>query len=487
LSVQPDAVRTDKRASKIARRIEADIVRRGWTVGASLGSEGALQQRYEVSRSVLREAVRLVEHHQVARMRRGPGGGLLICEPDAGPATRAVVIYLEYLGTTLGDLLNARLLLEPLAAALAAEHIDEAGIDRLRAVLRTEVQRKPGLPASRDEFHVALAEQSKNPVLQLFIDVLMRLTRRYALASRTDSATEAIEAVEEVHNDHSEIVAAVTAGDSARAKTLSERHVEAVTAWLQQHQGPVRGPSSPARESRKAALDAEAPRGKLAEVLAATIGDDIAASGWQVGSVFGTETALLERYRVSRAVLREAVRLLEYHAIAHMRRGPGGGLVVTKPQAQASIDTIALYLQYRKPIREDLRCVRDAIEIDNVAKVVKRRAEPEVAAFLDTRGWTNGSDQTTDDVRNAAVQEFRFHVGLAQLAGNAVLDLFLRIIVELFRRHWSSTGQEQPTWSDVVAVEHAHLKILDAIAAGDDSLARHRIRRHLDAAASWWL
>ncbi len=122
----------DKRASKIARQIEADIVRRGWTIGESLGSEHALQQRYEVSRSVLREAVRLVEHHQVARMRRGPNGGLLICEPDAGPATRAVVIYLEYLGTTLGDLLNARLVLEPLAASLAAERIDEAGIDRLR-------------------------------------------------------------------------------------------------------------------------------------------------------------------------------------------------------------------------------------------------------------------------------------------------------------------------------------------------------------------
>ena len=67
----------DKRASKIARQIEADIVRRGWTIGESLGSERDLQQRYEVSRSVLREAVRLVEHHQVARMRRGPNGGLL--------------------------------------------------------------------------------------------------------------------------------------------------------------------------------------------------------------------------------------------------------------------------------------------------------------------------------------------------------------------------------------------------------------------------
>src|ERR1700744_1380769 len=224
-----------KLASQIARQIEADIVRRGWTVCESLGSERALQERFSVSRSVLREAVRLVEHHQVARMRRGPNGGLLICEPDAGPATRAVVIYLEYLGTTLADLLNARLVLEPLAASLAAERIDEAGIDRLRAVLRTEEHWRPGLPAPRDEFHIALAARSNNPVLQLFIDVLMRLTTRYALQSRTDSASEAIEAIDYMHNHHSEIVAAVTAGDSARAKTLSERHVEAVTAWLRQH------------------------------------------------------------------------------------------------------------------------------------------------------------------------------------------------------------------------------------------------------------
>jgi DNA-binding FadR family transcriptional regulator len=493
MSLAPDTVREDKRATKIARDIEEDIVRRGWTVGESLGSEQALQQRYGVSRSVLREAVRLVEHHQVARMRRGPNGGLLITEPDAGPATRAVVIYLEYLGTTIEDLFNARLVLEPLAAALAAERIDEAGIARLRGVLRAEEQWKPGLPAPQDDFHIALAERSKNPVLQLFIDVLMRLTRRYVRGARAGSAGEAIEAIDQMRCHHADIVAAVTAGDSARAKTLSERHVEAVTAWLQEHRAVKTGPGRARGRGNirsRASLSQEAPHGKLAEVLAATIGDDIAAAGWQVGSVFGAETALLERYGVSRAVLREAVRLLEYHAIAHMRRGPGGGLVVTKPQAQASIDTIALYLQYREPTREDLRCVRDAIEIDNVTKVVagvvEQRAGSDAPALLNSLGGL-GIGEAAGDVRKAAVEEFRFHVGLAQLAGNALLDLFLRIIVELFRRHWSSTGQAMPTRADFVAVEHAHLRILEAIADGDDSLARYRIRRHLDAAASWWL
>ena len=465
--------RSDKRASQIARRIEADIIRRGWPAGMSLGSEQALQERYQVSRSVLREAVRLVEHHQVARMRRGPNGGLLICEPDAAPATHAIIIYLEYLGITIGDLLDARLLLEPLAASRAAQQIDEAGIERLRSVLLAEQGRQP----SNDEFHTALAEQSKNPVLQLFIDILMRITVRYAEGSRLDSASDAVEALEHRHRDHAAIVAAVTAGDAARAMTLSEQHAESVTNWLQDHHQP----GSPRRRS----ANREAPQGKLAEVLAAAIRDDIASSGWQVGEVFGSEVALLERYQVSRAVLREAVRLLEYHAVATTRRGPGGGLVVAEPQAQASIDTIALYLQYRRPRREDLTLIRDAIEIDNVAKVVARHDAPEVRAFLDGQRLT--IEQAGDGPGKAGVEEFLFHAGLATLAGNAVLELFLRILVEVFRRYWASTDQPVPSHSDLVDVRHAHLRIIEAIGQGDDALARHRVRRHLDAAASWWL
>jgi DNA-binding FadR family transcriptional regulator len=65
MSPESDTGRADKRASKIARHIEAEIVRRGWPIGESLGSEHALQQRFCVSRSVLREAVRLVEHPMV--------------------------------------------------------------------------------------------------------------------------------------------------------------------------------------------------------------------------------------------------------------------------------------------------------------------------------------------------------------------------------------------------------------------------------------
>ncbi|CAN5757440.1 FCD domain-containing protein [soil metagenome] len=465
----------DKRAALIARQIEAEIIRREWPIGESLGSEQSLQQQYDVSRSVLREAIRLVEHHQVARMRRGPGGGLFVTVPDAAPATRAVVIYLEYLGTTIDELLAARRLLEPLASGLAADHIDEPGIDRLRAILSTDRPR-PGV----DDFHVVLGDLTGNPVLALFIDVLTRLTARYAAGSELPSAPEVDEAIRQMTVDHGAIVEAVTAGDSARAKTLTEQHLQTVTASLDRHYRPKR-----AQRERPAGGLA----GKRAEVLASAVYQDIVAGGWQTGSVFGTETELLARYDVGRPVLREAVRLLEYHTVARMRRGPGGGLVVTEPQPQASVDTIALYLEFRRPIREDLRLVRDAIEIDNVAKVVGRREDADVAAFLaaQRRVKVGAGADDRDPGEAAGWAEFFFHTDLAELAGNRALNLFLRILVELFRRHWTSTMAPMPDAGDAEEVHHAHARIVDAILDGDDSMARHRSRKHLEALSSWWL
>uniref|UniRef100_UPI001E2EB244 FadR/GntR family transcriptional regulator n=1 Tax=Mycolicibacterium mengxianglii TaxID=2736649 RepID=UPI001E2EB244 len=460
------------KAAHVARRIEADVIRRGWPVGASLGSEQELQQQYQVSRSVLREAVRLVEHHQVARMRRGPGGGLIVTAPDAGPATRAVVLYLEYLGFSIDELLAARVLLEPLAARLAAGSIDEAGITRLRNTVGG------GLPRhSSEDFHVMLAESAGNPVLALFIDVLIRLTARYAVQSQPPQAHIGA-AISQLAVDHAGIVEAVTAGDGARAQTLTEHHVQAVAGWLDKHHRPQLR-----RGIADRGVETTAPKKKMAEVLATAIHDDIVSDGWPVGAALGTEVELLQHYRVSRSVLREALRILEYHGIARARRGPGGGLFVTEPGQQASVDAVALYLEYRRPTRADLSLVRDAIEVNNVAHVVRRRGSAEVAGFLAAHTAVAGDGR---DPHKAGLAEFFFHTDLAELAGNRVLNLFLRILIELFGRHWGSTMDPMPGPDDAADVYRAHARIVEAIRDGDTSIARHRSRRHLEALSSWW-
>ncbi len=58
----------EKLGSQVARSIVVDVVDRGWPLGEVLGSEAELMDKYDVSRSALREAVRILEYHEVATM-----------------------------------------------------------------------------------------------------------------------------------------------------------------------------------------------------------------------------------------------------------------------------------------------------------------------------------------------------------------------------------------------------------------------------------
>lgn len=467
----PDAIPTDdKLAARIARLLEDEIIDRRWPVGEVLGSETELRERFGGSRAVFREAVRLIEHHQVGWMRRGPNGGLVVAAPDAGPATRALVIYLEFLETSVEDLLAARLLLEPLAARLAARTVSEEGITALREVLDAERAGLDTGPLADDRIHTLLGRLSGNPVLGLFTEVLIRLTYRYARTSRRTSKEAVLAAKSDTHRWHDEIIDAVIAGDAAAAESSLVAHLGAVEEWLLRHRArPQAGP-------RRRPLDEPEDTGrKRAEVVADRIRDDIAADGWRVGTVFGSETDLLDWYGVSRAVLREAVRLLEHHSVARMRRGPGGGLVVQSPDPTASIHTVALYLDHQGLSGDDLRVVREAIETGCIRAVTTTVPAATTAERLRGTIRRAAHDGESGDA---------FHAELAELAGNPVLVLFLRIITELWARHSRAERPPDPTVSD--EVRRVHQAILDAVVAGDTSLARHRMRRHLEALTNWW-
>src|SRR6202167_146413 len=112
-----------KRASKVADQIIKDVIAGGWQVGQILGSAAGPLARYQVSRAVFREAVRLVEHQQVARTRRGPGGGLVVTEPTVDAVIDAVVLYLHRVDARLDEVFEARIALEEIASELAPERL----------------------------------------------------------------------------------------------------------------------------------------------------------------------------------------------------------------------------------------------------------------------------------------------------------------------------------------------------------------------------
>jgi DNA-binding FadR family transcriptional regulator len=226
-----------KLAEVISERIEMNIIDRGWPVGEVIGSEADLLAEYGVSRAALREAIRLLEHHNVAYMRRGPGGGLVVAEPDPVPVTKAAAVYLRYKDVSVHDLFEARIALELAAVRAAAEQINEKGVRRLREALEYEESFSAEADATIHDFHIVVAELSGNPALHLFNDVLTQLSAagflgtralfdRHALVSRPASELET------THRVHTLIAEAIIAGDASLAQHRTQKHLRAMADAL---------------------------------------------------------------------------------------------------------------------------------------------------------------------------------------------------------------------------------------------------------------
>src|SRR5580704_2866624 len=165
---RPGTESNAKRAAKVADSIVEEVMALGWPVGEVLGSEADLLERYHVSRAVVREAVRLLEHQQVAGTRRGPGGGLVVTEPTIGAVSDAVVLYLHRVGATLDEVFEARIILEEIACELAAERTDEADLPALGR-FADDQPLEPG--SDPRDLHALVAAVSRNTGLELFVDV----------------------------------------------------------------------------------------------------------------------------------------------------------------------------------------------------------------------------------------------------------------------------------------------------------------------------
>jgi DNA-binding FadR family transcriptional regulator len=216
-----------KLAAGIADDIERYIISRGWPVGEVIFSEAELMQRYNASRSIIREAARLLEQHTTARMRKGRGGGLVVTTPDVGPVTNIVAVFLEYESVTPSQLFEARVALELTAVELATERLSEADIGKLRQAIDAErAVSLNELWQHTHDIHVAIAEVAKSPAFPLFVTVLTKLVD--ARATRRASQVRA----PDVYQAHSAIVEAIIAGDASLARHRMRRHLEAITPYL---------------------------------------------------------------------------------------------------------------------------------------------------------------------------------------------------------------------------------------------------------------
>lgn len=196
--------------------------------GSRLPIEAELCEQLGVSRGSLREGVRALVRLGVLETRQGDG--TFVTQLDAstlfGPLS-----FLADLQTPEAavHLLAVRRILEPEIAALAAAHIDEAGLEAARAVLArgdAVLGAADGIDieATIDvdtDFHRAVAAASGNPALEALVQALIGRTAR----ARQWRAIHDAGAMQRTQREHRAILAALEDGDVSKARIRMAVHV----------------------------------------------------------------------------------------------------------------------------------------------------------------------------------------------------------------------------------------------------------------------
>jgi GntR family transcriptional repressor for pyruvate dehydrogenase complex len=208
----------------IVAHIERAIFDGRLECGDKLPSERELGRRFGASRVAVREALRALEHRGLLDVRQGSAGGHFVRPVDASVVSRDFQTLLRLGHLTATQLTEARLLIEPEVAKLAAARATDRDVKDLRAALDERYAVVAGGRNPRDldlDFHRRLAAASCNPVhaiaIHALIDLEADMVAPYGLFAEADRA--------EVERAHTALVEALEVRDGERARAVMQCHI----------------------------------------------------------------------------------------------------------------------------------------------------------------------------------------------------------------------------------------------------------------------
>lgn len=225
------------RAYEVAARwVEERVLAGELRVGESLPSERDLAVQLGVSRAAVREAVRTLEAQGILSSTVGAGaaGGTRVSALPSGALTRLLRMHVALASFPLPDVVEVRVALERLSARLAAtrgEEAHEAPTARLADLRAAAALGREAFNDADTAFHVAIAEAAGNRLAADMTIAIRESVRRPLLARFVTMDDEDYSALRtDLLREHAEILAAIVAGDPARAEELMEAHIR--TAWV---------------------------------------------------------------------------------------------------------------------------------------------------------------------------------------------------------------------------------------------------------------
>ncbi|MFG1946798.1 FadR/GntR family transcriptional regulator [Nonomuraea sp. NPDC048826] len=219
-----EPVRTVRAYERIVEQIENAVETGALTPGQRLPSERELMAQFSVSRSTVREALRVLQARGLVQSRPGDPNGAEVQPFSPAALHKSMTTLARVDELSLGELVQFRMVLDASANLLAAR----LRTDEQLAEMDTAIERmRKAAEVSYDEFsaadvafHDAVARASRNKLIQISTDVVRSIVVGL-IAGKIASSDDRVALMRRSIRHHEEVLAAVRAGDGPLAARLS--------------------------------------------------------------------------------------------------------------------------------------------------------------------------------------------------------------------------------------------------------------------------
>jgi GntR family transcriptional repressor for pyruvate dehydrogenase complex len=239
------------------------------------------------------------------------------------------------------------------------------------------------------------------------------------------------------------------------------------------------------------------------QTVLARIEADLAAGRLAVGGRLPAERVLAEDYGVSRASVREAIRVLEAMGLIRTAAGSGpdaGAVLIADPAAPigaalrwhltsrslpvADIVRTRVLIEswsLREAAARQQRVLREAAARQQQSVREATRQPPVGIELAPARALLLEMEDVHLDAGDFLTLDTRFHVALADLAGNTVIAAIMAAMREGIEGYVTAAVDGLPDWPAMAALLRSeHAGILDAVAAGHPELAAELVVAHIE-------
>lgn len=212
-----------KASDVLANELRERILSGEYPEGTPLPPERELVVQTRLSRTTVREALRILEVQGLIRIKAGRAGGAFVQRPGAESVAKSVELLIRGRHIRLASVHETREAIEPSCARLAAQHRTAGDLRRLEAanaVIATNAGLEDFLQANVD-WHVAVATASHNEILT---GVMLALSRAiYATTNDAGFINDEVRAI--TARAHRSVTRAIRERDPDAAARRMGRHV----------------------------------------------------------------------------------------------------------------------------------------------------------------------------------------------------------------------------------------------------------------------